>query len=55
MKSITADPPLERPYAHVIVILEPLVNAGLLAKFKGASGTVSMIAPVPYTEVNDVP
>jgi hypothetical protein len=55
VKSITAVPPLESPYAQVNPILVPVVIAALFARLVGVSGTVNMIAPFPSLDWVELP
>lgn len=44
------EPPLIAPSVQVKPICDPVVIDGTLARFNGASGEVSMIAPLPSGE-----
>lgn len=52
---MTEEPPLSAPSVQLRPIYDPVVIDGTLARFKGASGDVSIIAPLPGVEKPVVP
>jgi len=52
---MTEEPPLIAPSLQVRPIYDPVVIDGTLARFTGASGEVSKIAPLPRGDYIEVP
>lgn len=52
---MTGVPPFAAPSYHIKPTYVPEVTSGSFAKFRGISGFVKIVAPLPSSEVSEAP